>query len=117
MIERYHVELRRAYEIIMTEKLDLNKESDLQMIVKTINDIAELDDLIFTLLIYEAYSRIHANDVSSAIISERAVVIQKVMIEIRRIRDKKMINNALNARNESIMNHLHDLSSESLVLI
>ena len=106
----------------MTEKddekeLEINKKSRLQMIVKTINDIAELDELISTLLVYDVYSRINNSDLSASTVTQRAAVLQKVMIEMRRIRNKKMINNALNARNESIMNHLHDLSSESFVLI
>jgi hypothetical protein len=64
MIERYHESLRRVYSIIVTEISDIDFESVLQMSFKALNDSIESDDLILTLLIFDAYSRM-TNDVSS----------------------------------------------------
>lgn len=111
--------LRRAYEIIINDskELKINKKSELQMTIKMINDIAESNKLIFTLLVYNAYSRMTRNDASISIIAQRAATLEKVMIAIRKIRNEKMINDALNTRNKSMMQSVHDLSLMSLLLI
>jgi hypothetical protein len=64
----------------MTEELNLNKASGLQMTMKAINNIAGLDELISTLLVYDVYSRMTRNDVSISTIAQRAAVLEKVMI-------------------------------------
>ncbi len=40
-------------------EISIDKEIILQMIVKTINDTADSDELVSTLLIFDAYSRMH----------------------------------------------------------
>ena len=93
------------------------KEIELQIIIKSINDSAEPDELISTLLIFDVYSRMHDFDSSSSIVSQRATTIRKAMNEIQKIRVERQINDALNTRNESIVSSLHDLSLNSNVLI
>ncbi len=58
-MKRYHAELRRAYQMIV-ENLDTDiiKEMILQMIVKAINDTIGPDEVVSTLLVFEAYSRV-----------------------------------------------------------
>ncbi len=67
IVERYHAELRRAYQMI-AENLETNESDNetriskniiLQMIVKTINDTVESDDLMFTLLVFDVYSMLN----------------------------------------------------------
>ena len=87
------------------------------MIIKSINDFARLDELISTLLIFDAYSRIHEFDLSFSIVNQRVTIIRKIMNEIQKIRIERQINDALNIRNEFIVNLLHDLSLNSDVLI
>jgi hypothetical protein len=41
-------------------EIDISKKIVLQMIVKTINNIAYFDELMSTLQVFDAYSRIHA---------------------------------------------------------
>jgi hypothetical protein len=55
MMKRYHDSLRRIYSIITTEISNIDFEIILQMTFKIINDLIELDELIFTLLIFEVY--------------------------------------------------------------
>ena len=59
-VEKYHVPLRRLYEILR-DKLkeeNLNKELILQMAVKAINDIARPNSLVPTLLVFGVYPRL-----------------------------------------------------------
>ncbi len=87
------------------------------MIIKTINDIVELDELVFTLLVFETYSRIHVMNSSTSSISQRAKIIEKAMIEVRKFQVEKQIVDALNTRNESNVSSIHDLSLYSDVLV
>jgi hypothetical protein len=120
VVKRYHVELRRAYKMIVE---NLNKTSfvsteiELQMIIKIINDIIDLDELILILLIFEIYSRIHAMNSSISAITQRTKTIEKVMSKVKIIRTKRQIADALNTRNESNINSIHDLFLNVDVLV
>jgi hypothetical protein len=116
MMKRYHESLRRIYSIIIVEMLTIDLKSVLQMSFKALNDSIEFDDLILTLLIFEAYSRM-TDDVFSSTITQRAIVMRKVMNEIKRLVTIRRVNDALNTRNESSTAFLHDLSLNSPVLI
>jgi hypothetical protein len=89
----------------------------LQMIVKTINDTADPDELMLTLLIFDAYSRIHVMNSSISSISQRTMTIEKAMIEMRKFRTERQVANALNTRNDLIVISIHDLFLNSNVLI
>ncbi len=87
------------------------------MIVKTINDIVNSDELMSTLLVFDAYSRMHVMNSSISSINQRTMTIEKVMTEIRKFRIERQVTDALNIRNESIVISIHDLSINSNVLI
>ncbi len=87
------------------------------MIVKAINDTIKSDELVLTLLVFETYSRIHVTNFSTSSISQRAITIEKAMTEIRKYRVERQIVDALNARNDSNVNSIHDLLLNSDVLI
>jgi hypothetical protein len=87
------------------------------MIVKTINDIVDFDELMSTLLIFDVYSRIHVMNSSISSINQRAMIIEKVMTEIKKFRTERQVADALNIRNESVVTSIHDLSLNSNVLI
>lgn len=57
-VERYHLHLRRAFNIIKSEALDLDYEEALHLAVKSINDPAGPDGLVPTLLVYGAHPRL-----------------------------------------------------------
>jgi hypothetical protein len=119
-VKRYHAELRRAYQIIFedlnTESI-ISKEIVLQMIVKAINDTAGSDDLVLILLIFGAYFRIHVMNSSISSITQRAMIIEKVMTEIRKFRVERQMIDALNTQNDSIITSIHDLFLNSDVLV
>ncbi len=87
------------------------------MTFKVINDSIEFNDLISTLLIFEAYSRMIEINVSSSIITQRVIAMRKVMKEVRKLNAMRQMNDVLNTRNESSTTLIHDLSLNSLVLI
>ena len=87
------------------------------MTIKIVNDIINDNDLIFTLLIFDAYFRMQKFDFSFSIIIQKIEIIRKIINEIRIIKAEKQINDTLNIRNESIINHLHDLSLNSEIFV
>ncbi len=123
VVKRYHVELRRAYQMISDDLIikstneTISKKIMLQMIVKTINDTIDSDELMFILLIFETYLRMHVMNLSISSIIQRIMIIEKAMIEIKRFRVERQIIDALNIRNDSIIISIHDLLLNSNVLI
>jgi hypothetical protein len=93
------------------------KEMILQMTVKTINDIVGLDELVFTLLIFDVYSRMHVMNSPISSISQRVMIIEKAMTEMRKFRAERQVADALNTRNDLIIISIHDLLLNSDVLI
>ena len=69
------------------------------MAVKTINNIARLDGLIPTLLIFGTYPRISREDRPTTSNVERAAIIKKVMAKVHRCYNTRKIINAINIRN------------------
>jgi hypothetical protein len=61
IVERYHAEWRRAYQMIFENlnATEIIKELILQMTIKKINDTVDSDELMFTLLIFDVYSRMY----------------------------------------------------------
>ncbi len=103
MIKRYHESLRRAYSIITIEISKIDFELTLQMTFKVINDSIELNDLILTLIIFEIYSRVIEINVSSLTITQRIIVMQKIMKEVRELNAMRQMNDVLNTRNKSFI--------------
>jgi hypothetical protein len=71
----------------------------LQIVVKTINDLAGPDSIIFILLVFRAYLRITNNSLLSPIIIKRTKTIRKTNNKIRKFYAKQYINNILRIRN------------------
>ncbi|POS85469.1 hypothetical protein EPUL_004337 [Erysiphe pulchra] len=78
IFERYHMPLRRAYEVI---REDLSSENSttlqkrslvLQMATKAVNDTAGADGIVPTLLFFGAFSRIVKGDTPTSDIMQRA---------------------------------------------
>jgi hypothetical protein len=95
----------------------ISKEIILQMTVKAINDTAESDKLVLTLLIFETYSRMHVMNSSTSFMTQRATTVEKVMTEVRKFRAERQVADALNTRNGLIVTPIHDLLLNSDVLI
>ena len=109
MVERYHGPLRRAYRIISVELPDITKEMALQMAFKAINDSVGPDGLIPTLLVFGAYPRMTESDAPSATVTLRAAALKKAMEEIKKLRAKRQVADALQIRNSPTTTAIHNL--------
>ncbi len=117
MMKRYHDSLCRMYAIITTEISDIDSEIGLQITFKILNDSIELDDLIFTLLVFEAYLRMIEMNVSSSTIIQRTIAMRKAMKEVQKFIAIRQMNDVLNTRKKFIIILIHELSLNSSVLI
>jgi hypothetical protein len=117
IIERCHDSLRRVYVIIVFEILDIDSNSTLQMIFKTLNDSTDLNDLVFILLVFDAYLRMIEMNASFSTITQRSIAMRKAMKEVRKTIASRQMNDVLNMRNDSSTTLIHDLSLNSLVLV
>jgi hypothetical protein len=98
-VERYHIPLRRAYDIISIELEGASKDLILQMAVKAVNDSAGPDGLVPTLLVFGAYPRMTDDSPPSLSIVQRAEAIRKATKEIQRLYATRQVNDALGTRN------------------
>jgi len=87
------------------------------MAVKAVNNTAGLDGLIFTLLVYRAYSRISNLDPLAPLITDRIIIIRKVIAEIVKLRVKQTVNKALYYYNRLDTTLIHNLPLNSKVFI
>jgi hypothetical protein len=53
------------------------------MILKILNDFVDLNELVSTLLVFDAYSRITKMNASSSIITQQLIAMRKIMNEVR----------------------------------
>jgi hypothetical protein len=117
MIKRYHEFLRRIYAIIVAKLFEIDSNSILQMTFKTLNDSIDLDDLIFTLLVFDAYFRMIEMNVSSSTIIQRFIAMRRTMNEVRKLNVIRQLNEALNIRNDSFSILIYNLSLNSSVFV
>ncbi len=117
MIKRYHDSFRKMYAIIIAKISNIDSNSTLQMTFKALNDFAEFNELIFTLLVFEAYLRMIEMNVFSSTIIQRFVAMRKVINEVRKSIAARQVNDALNIRNDSFSILIHALSLNSDVLV
>jgi hypothetical protein len=110
MIKRYHGFLRRVYAIIVAKMFEIDSNSILQMTFNTLNDSIDLDDLILTLFVFDAYLRMLEMNASSSTITQRFIAMRRAMNEIRKLNVIRQLNNALNIRNDSFSTLIHNLS-------
>jgi hypothetical protein len=89
IVKRYHGLIRRAYQIIVSEIPELDKDMALQMAFKAINDLAGPDGLVLTLLVFGAYPRMIESDVLSSTVAQRATAIKKAMAEIYKLQAER----------------------------
>ncbi len=117
MIERYHNSLRRMYVIIIAKISNIDSNLTLQMTFKALNDSVELNELISTLFVFEAYLRMIEMNAFSSTIIQRFIAMRKAMNEVRKSIAARQINDALNTRNDSSSILIHFLSLNSNVFV
>ena len=87
------------------------------MIIKIVNDTTEYNDLVFTLLVFETYSRIINDDALSLSIIEKVKIIKITINEIIKLHIKKQTINVLHQRNDSQIMKIYNNLIDSLILI
>ena len=87
------------------------------MAFKAINNIAGLDSIILTLLVYSAYPRITKHDPPSLLVTQRALAIKKAIAKVQKLQAKRQVNNAFNMRTGPNTLDIHELPLNSNVLV
>lgn len=117
-VERYHAVIRRAFEVISEDiGRSTPPENILQMAVKAVNDTAGPDGLVPTLLVFGTYPRLSKHSPPSPSIAARATAICKAMIEIRKLKAARQVNDALATRNGPSVTELLQLPLQSNVRV
>jgi hypothetical protein len=117
IVERYYGLVRRAYLIIVAEIKGISKEMALQMAFKALNDTAGISGIVPTLLVYGALPRLSEYDAPAPTVSQRSMALKKATAEIQKLRVKRQVEDALNARNGPSTNDIHELALNSDVLV
>ncbi|KJZ68527.1 hypothetical protein HIM_12082 [Hirsutella minnesotensis 3608] len=117
-VERAHVPLRRAYDILQAELGEsTSPDALLQMAVKAVNDTAGPDGLVPTLLVFGAYPRINHDSPPSPPMIKRAEAIRKAMTALRRAAATRQVRDALNTRNGPNVERAAERHLQSEVLV
>jgi hypothetical protein len=117
MIERYYESFRCIYVIIVAKIVEIDFNAILRISFKAFNNLTDLDDLIFILLVFKAYFRMIEMNVFSSTIIQRSIVMRKTMNEIRKLIATRQLNDALNIQNDSFSTLIHDISLNLDVLV
>jgi hypothetical protein len=117
IVERYHIPLRRAYEIITKELPQTTKQYILQMAVKAVNDTAGPDGLVPTLLVFGTFPRMSIKDTTTTTVVERGKAIRKAMKEVAELHAKRHVTEALRTRNGPNISDVLDLAIGEKVLV
>ena len=96
-IERYHVPVCCAYEIIKEELAGetISKEMVLQIVFKTVNDSAGPNRIVLTLLVFGLYSRMTDLDSLALSVTKRAYTIHKATEKVQQIYTEHQLSDAL----------------------
>ena len=116
LVERYHIPLRRAHNIISQEVPSISKEHKLQMAVKAVNDTAGPDGIVPTLLVFGAYPRLTTWDAPASSITARAIAVKRAMEEVRRCQAARKVADALRMHNGPRTAHIANLPLNSKVV-
>ena len=87
------------------------------MAVKAVNNTINSNRLILILLIYRVYLRISNLNSFALFITDRIIIIRKIIAEIIKLRIKQTVNKALYYYNRLDTTLIHDLSLNSEVFI
>lgn len=87
------------------------------MAVKAVNNTAGPDGFVSTLLIFGVYPHMYSMDPPAISIIQKTTAIEKAMDEIRKIRAENQVADAVNTKNSSLVDFVHDLFLNSDILV
>lgn len=86
-VEKYYASICQVYNIIQAEtKSIISKNAMLQIIFKAVNDTADLDGLVLTLLVFGTYPCIVTNSLPSTFQQQRANAMTKAMSKLYKLK-------------------------------
>ncbi|CAL3971710.1 unnamed protein product [Diplocarpon coronariae] len=106
-----------AFKIIIVKHSRLSDNKRLQIAIKAVNNIARLNRMIPTLLVFKAYLRLIELDLLNPSVEQRAAIIKKAIKEVRKIYTIYKVNNTLGIRNGLRTTYIYDLRLKDLVLV
>jgi hypothetical protein len=80
--------LQRAYDILIEELLDINKDILLQITIKIINNTTSSNGLIPTLLVWGIYLKINRDLVLVLLVEKRNIIYRYTKVESEKIKAK-----------------------------
>jgi hypothetical protein len=116
-VERYYRLFRRAFEIIIKEQPKLSEDMRLQIAIKAINDITGPNELILTLLVFGAYLRLIELDLPNPSVEERAIVVKKAIVEVKKLYASRQVRAALTTRNGPGIIYIYDLRINNNIIV
>ena len=91
-VEKYHEPICQAYDNIQVETRSIiSKNEMLQMAFKAVNDTADLNGLVPTLLVFAVYPRIVTDFPPSAFQQQRTNALTKAISELRKLKAQRRI--------------------------
>jgi hypothetical protein len=109
-IKRYYGLLKRAFKVITADLgISLAPEYVLQMAVKAVNDTAGHDNFVLIFLIFGTYPRLSPSSPPLPSLAIRANVVRKAMAEIRKLKARHQMTDALSQRNASFIAEVKQL--------
>jgi hypothetical protein len=109
--------LQRAYDILIKELLDTDRDILLQITIKAINDTASPNGLILTLLVWGAYPKMNRDSALVLSVKKRNAAYRYTKTELERIRAKRQVNDTLGIRNGPNRTEIKDLPIQSDMLV
>jgi hypothetical protein len=88
-IKRYHVLLRRAYDILIEELPDTNRDILLQIAVKVVNNTTSPNRLTPILLVWGVYLKINRDSALALLVKKRNIIYQYTKTKLEKIKTKR----------------------------
>jgi hypothetical protein len=116
-IKYYHALLQQAYDILIKELLDTDRNILFQIIIKTVNNTAGPNGLTLTLLVWGIYLKISRDSVLVLLVEKKNIIYRYTKVELEKIRAKRQVNNILGIRNGPNRTKIKDLPIQSDILV
>jgi hypothetical protein len=93
------------------------KQFVLQMVIKAVNNTAEPNGLVLTLLVFSTYSQIATTNTLSLTVIKHSKAITKAIKQIAELHVKRQVTNALRQQNSLNINNTLDVLISKDVLV
>ena len=87
------------------------------MIVKVVNNTIGYNDLVFILLVFGIFFRIINDNIFILFITEKAKIINIIIIEILKLHVTRQINNVLYQRNDFYIMRIYNILIDSSIFV